>query len=104
MIMYEPEQIEIADKVQELLANAIADDDYLIDSLILCLPYIRKVYDAGYFEIIDCKYDFKDAVDSYLIKSLDLADKARDMLIAEAGTVIRTDVDDYKFVPHDTRD
>jgi uncharacterized protein YeeX (DUF496 family) len=101
--MYEPKQTEIDDKVQELLAEKIKDNDNFIDALIECLPHVRKVYDAGYFEIIDCTYDFKDAIDNYLIKSLGLEEQAQDMLIAEVGTEIRTDVDDYKFVPHDTR-
>jgi hypothetical protein len=101
--MYEPKQSEIDDKVQELLDNAIANDDYFVDAIIECLPHVRKVYKHNFFELSDNVFDFIVAVDSYLIKSLGLEDQARNMLIAQVGTVVRTDVDDYKFIPHDTR-
>jgi hypothetical protein len=100
---YEPKQSEIDDKVQELLDNAIADDDYFVNALIECLPQVRKVYNNDFVELTDTVYDFIVAVDGYLIKSLGLEEQARNILIAEVGTVVRTDVDDYKFIPHDTR-
>jgi hypothetical protein len=102
--MYEPEQHEIDDKVLELLDNAIADDDYFVNALIECLPQVRKVYSSLSFEAVDARYDLEAAIDNYLIKNLGLEEQARNMLIAEVGAVVRTDVDDYKFIPHDTKD
>jgi hypothetical protein len=103
MNMYEPTQSEIDDKVQELLDANIADVDCFINALIECLPHVSLVYKGDIFELNDTVYDFKDAIDRYLTKSLDLEEQARNMLIAEVGTVVRTDVDDYEFIPHDTR-
>lgn len=100
----EPKQIDIDIKVDELLAEKLKDDDVLIDALIACLPQYREQYHAEYEYMHDTAFELNEAIDKYIIDYHDLETKARDMLIAEKGNIVRTDVDDYEFVPHDTRD
>lgn len=97
--MFEPKKSEIDSKVNELLADHIAQDDWLCDALVSCTNEFRAFYKDN-----DSGFDFKLAVDNYIIHHAGLESKARDALIAEVGYVKRVDVDDYKFVPHDTRD
>ena len=101
--MFEPKQTEIDDKVQELLAEKLKDDDVLVEALIHCLPQVRRLYNSGLFEASDCALDLYKAIDKHIINWLELESKARDALIAEVGYTVRTDVDDFKFVYHDTR-
>lgn len=96
--MYEPKPTEIDDKVQELLAEKLKDDQWLCDALASCLYDFRAFYKDN-----DAGFDYKLAIDNYIIHHAKLADKATDMLIAEVGYTVRTDVDDYKFALHDTR-
>ena len=96
--MFEPTQTQIDDKVQELLAEKLKDDDVLVEALINCLPQVRTFYKDN-----DYGFDLKEAIDKHVINWLELESKARDALIAEVGYTVRTDVDDYKFVYHDTR-
>ena len=102
--MYEPKQIDIFNKVDELLAEKLKDDDVLIDALIACVPQYREQYHASYEDMHTTAVDLNSEVACYIIDYHDLETKARDMLIAEKGNIVRTDVDDYEFVPHDTRD
>lgn len=101
--MFEPKQTAIDDKVQELLAEALKDDDILIDALIHCLPQFRRLYNSGLFDASDCALDLYKAIDKHIINYMGLETLARNALIAEVGYTVRTDVDDYKFVYHDTR-
>ena len=101
--MFELKQSEIDDKVCELLHEAIADDDILIDALIHCLPQIRGLYFSPYLDVQDKAYDLESAIDRHIINYHELEAKARDALIVERGTVKRVDVDDYIFVLYDTR-
>lgn len=95
--MYEPTQNMIDDKVQELLAENI-ETLWLADALVACRDEFRAFHKNK-----DLGFEFKEAVDKYIIRYARLEEKAESMLIAERGVTVRTDVDDYKFVPHDTR-
>ena len=102
--MFELKQSEIDDKVCELLHEAIADDDILIDALIHCLPQVRSLYCSHYLDVRDEVSDLESAIDKHIIHYHKLEAKARDALIAERGKIVQTDVDDYIFVLYDTRD
>jgi hypothetical protein len=101
--MYEPTLYEIAEKANELYQKSLKDDDYLIDALITNLPLVRKLLNPNSSDFLDAKLDLEVAIIKHIYWLRDLENKARDMLIAERGVTVRTDVDDYKFVPHDTR-
>lgn len=101
--MFEPKQSEIDDKVQELLHEAIADDDMLIDALIHCLPEVMAVYERKSEWLIDDVLDLKTAIDKHICTYLSLEALATNALIAEVGDTVRTDVDDYIDVIYDTR-
>jgi 23S rRNA G2069 N7-methylase RlmK/C1962 C5-methylase RlmI len=95
--MYEPTQNEINNKVQELLAEYI-QTSWLNEALVDCGDEFRAFYKDS-----DLSFELKEAIDKYIIRYAKLEEKAEAMLIAERGVTVRTDVDDYKFVPHDTR-
>ena len=97
--MFEPKQSEIDSKVQDLLEKTLQDDDeWLDDALVSCKSEFMAFYRDN-----NAGFDFKLAIDNYIIKHANLEQKAFDELIAEKGTIVQTDVDDYKFIPHDTR-
>jgi hypothetical protein len=95
---YEPTQNEIDDKVQELLDECLKVNEWLHAALVDCADEFRAFYKDN-----DLGFELKEAVDKYIIKYAQLEEKAEGMLIAERGVTVRTDVDEYKFVPHDTR-
>jgi hypothetical protein len=101
--MYEPTQNEIADKVEEALKNMLLDDDFLIDAIIHCLPLFRKLLTCYSSDLVDVRFDLRERLEESIVGLRDLKEEARQCLIAERGATVRTDVDDYKFVPHDTR-
>jgi hypothetical protein len=96
--MFEPKQSAIDDTVQEMLAEALLDDDMLIDALISCLDEFRAWYKDR-----DARFELKEAIDKHVINYMGLEALAINALIEECGYTVRTDVDDYKFIPHDTR-
>ena len=67
-MMYEPKQTAIDDKVQELLAEKLQDDDWLGDSLVSCLDEFRAFYSDN-----DKGFDF------CLLYTSDAADEAYDV-------------------------
>jgi hypothetical protein len=94
---YEPTQNEIADKVQEFLAEYI-QTSWLSEALVDCADEFMAFYKDN-----DLGFELKEAVDKYIIRFAELEEKAEELLIAEHGVTVRTDVDEYKFLPHDTR-
>ena len=107
--MYELKQSEIDSKVNELLLEKIAEPASPMDDMLheaignddgTLINVIRRFANAT---SIDDKIACHDELMAGIKKYFDLAYEAESALIAERGTIVRTDVDDYKFVPHDTR-
>lgn len=76
---------EIADKADELLAERIADDDYLNDALCDCFGEIRALYAAVKHGDRDTKLG---ALDDFIAK-LDSSIAQEDALNAEAYDFLR---------------
>ncbi len=102
-MIYEPNQVDIEAKAQELMEAYFADDDYLIDALISALPALRAVLDASPVDQADAIFDLKQALEIYAKAQKDFMQDAEDALVAEQGYVKRVDVDQFEFVAHDRR-
>jgi hypothetical protein len=107
--MFEPTHQQIEDKELELvlakiveldsfkqpmLAEAIGNDNGTLIKVLLEFAIATSNDDKLW-----CHDKFLEALKSYF----KLADVAENALIVEVGNVVRIDVDDYKFVPHDAR-
>lgn len=108
-MMYEPKQTEIDDKVQELLlvkiteldsfkqpmlGEAIGNDNGALISVLIEFAKASSIDDK-----LICHEKFIDALKKYF--SLEV--EAEKSLIAERGYTVQTAVDDFEFIPHDTR-
>ena len=81
--MYEPTQTEIDKKVKESLGKMLMDDDFLIDALIYCLPLIKKTLTCYSSDLIDARFDLREAIEKHITGLRNLEEEARQFLIAE---------------------
>lgn len=110
--MCEPKQNDIDEKAQELffaklskldafkqplIGEAIGNDDGALIEVLLEFALATTNDDK-----LACHDKFIAALKDYFDESK-LEAEARDCLIAEVGYYKQTDVDDFKFVQHDTR-
>ena len=101
--MYEPKTQDIESKASELLDEWLDDADGLGDALVMNIPAVKALLYAKRDDVQDALLDLKSALEKYAESQRDFYNDAREMLIAEVGYTVRTDVDDYKFFAHDTR-
>lgn len=102
--MYNPKPSDVMERLAELLGKAKLDDDILIDALIANIILTRALLvaenddDRSWYQTL-----LNNGINHHVIGRQDLYTKATNELIAEAGTVVQTAVDDWEFKPHDTR-
>jgi hypothetical protein len=99
--MYEPSEKDIEYKINEIVFVRFNDNDYLTDALIEHVHLIRKLLNCKLEDLADMRTDALQAVEKSL--AVGARDKAVDALTNETGYTKRVDVDDYRFVLHDTR-
>lgn len=103
--MYEPTDSEINDKAKELMEDWLYENncDGLADAVVMNLPLLKKLLEADLKDLADARTDLLNAIEKYADAHNNFMEEAEDFLISQVGYLKRTDVDDYKFIPHDTR-
>jgi hypothetical protein len=100
---YEPTKEAITDKAIELINEWLSDDDNYNDAMVSITSFSRAVLKAKTLhDKADAILDLEVALQIYAIRQRDFNTEARNALIAENGYTVRTAVDDYKFVAHNT--
>lgn len=99
-----PTPNEIKEKIEELRDAYIQDDDYLMDAIIGALDEVRALVNARTHDDLLWAHDqLNNKIRANIQHEHKLLAEALDSLVSLEGHTVQTAVDNFKFVPHDTR-